>query len=300
MGAGKGPKLLSRSSGLGGQRESGIRRPPIPWSVPAPQPGWGRVALTTLFLTISAPGFPDVRGQVVCGIPPDEAVAFVYPTRSGDWEYVGMAGATMHQSHPSVDAALDEHAPEQAEYVCDVEVRDTPIRMVPARLYRLHRKFIAYGTVDEVTGDVLRGEYDPRQVIVGVAATSTAEGPAEGAPGADADLSYCITETRRERPPDMLSGVEYLERRLENSCSRPAFLRHCAGPYWIFVYPDDSSSRTERPASCQDYFLEPGDDAVVSRFWRTAAGFLDWDYRWAACAGDPNREPREHPCYFEP
>ena len=175
MGTCEGSCVLSRSSRLYGQRESRIRRPPIPWSASAPQLGWGHVALTTLLLTISAPGFGDVRGQVVCGIPPDEAVAFVYPTRSGDWEYVGMAGAPMHQWHPSVEAALDEHAPEQAEYVCDVEIRDTPIRMVPARLYRLHRKFIAYGTVDEATGDVLRGEYDPRQVIVGVAANTEAE-----------------------------------------------------------------------------------------------------------------------------
>ena len=124
---------------------------------------------TILFLGVAATAFGDMRGEVVCGIPPDEAVAYVYEARPGVWRYIGIHG--MHyedRGHPSADEALAAHAPEQAEYVCDVEVEGTPPST--AQLYRLHHSFIPRGAKNE-QGEPLDWDYDPRGSILGVTAT---------------------------------------------------------------------------------------------------------------------------------
>lgn len=128
-----------------------------------------RLPVTILFLTVAATAFGDMRGEVVCGIPPDEAVAYVYEARPGVWRYIGTHG--MHyedRGHPSATEALAAHAPEQAEYVCDVEVEGIPPS--PAQLYRLHHSFIPRGAKNE-QGEPLDWDYDPRGSILGVTAT---------------------------------------------------------------------------------------------------------------------------------
>ena len=42
-----------------------------------------RTAIVLALCAIPAAAAADMRGQVVCGIPPDEAVAYVYQTERG-------------------------------------------------------------------------------------------------------------------------------------------------------------------------------------------------------------------------
>lgn len=248
-----------------------------------------KVAAAVALRVVPITAVADMRGQIVCGIPPDEAVAYVYQARSGAWEYRGMAGNPMHRGHPSAEAALADHAPDGAEYVCDVEIRDN-LFTTTARLYRFHRKFIAYGA--EVNGEIMDGEFDPRLNILGVADSELRAGE---------DLTHCVTETREEIPyNDYFYTAATLKTLLTNSCPSWVFVRHCVGPHLYYPYPDDRSSLDQQDPWCVDKFLEPGGSATGATAYLAGLKFLDWDFRWAACAGDRNREPREHTCYFEP
>ena len=145
-----------------------------------------RLLVTILFLSGATTAFGDMRGEVVCGVPADEAVAYVFETRPGVWRYIGIHG--MHyedRGHPSADEALAAYAPEQAEYVCDVEVEGTP--PITAQLYRLHHSFIPRGATNE-QGEPLDWDYDPRGSILNVAATAATNPTTE----ADtAPLGFC-------------------------------------------------------------------------------------------------------------
>ena len=113
-----------------------------------------RLPLTLLFIALASTGSADMRGQVVCGIPPDEAVAYVYESEHGGWDYIGpLARIVGDMGHPSAEAAVARYAPEQAEYVCDVDILAGQLRLVhTARLYRLHHPFIPQGAVNEYGG----------------------------------------------------------------------------------------------------------------------------------------------------
>lgn len=137
-------------------------------------------AIALALSVIPATAVADMRGEVVCGIPPDEAVAYVYQNRRGSWLYVGLHGRQLGGGHRSADEALAANAPEEAEYVCEVEVTlgTLPGSTGPARLYRLRDSFIARGAVNE-QGEPLDWDYDPRQNIVGVPAGMPAPKAAE-------------------------------------------------------------------------------------------------------------------------
>lgn len=114
--------------------------------------------------TIPATAAADMRGEIVCGIPPEQEVAYVYEPRPGSWEFIGIGGNPVHRWHPSPEAAVADHAGEGgARYVCDVEIRED-FSTVRARLYR-------------VLGGFPPDHWfrDPRVDIVGVASTAEAE-----------------------------------------------------------------------------------------------------------------------------
>ena len=61
-----------------------------------------RTAIILALCAIPATAAADKRGQVVCGIPPDEAVAYVYESKSGVWDYIGpLARIVGDMGHPS-------------------------------------------------------------------------------------------------------------------------------------------------------------------------------------------------------
>ena len=246
-----------------------------------------RTAIVLALCAIPAAAAADMRGQVVCGIPPDEAVAYVYESTSGVWDYIGpLARIVGDMGHPSAEAAVARYAPEQAEYVCDVDIQEGPIRVVhTARLYRLHHPFIPQGAVNEY-GEPLDYDYDPRQDIIGAPEVESAAAPYE-------DLSGCITETREER---WYYDDGELHTSLTNSCPSLVFVRYCVGPHLIELSP---GRLLEDPGHCVDRWIEPGETQPGS-FAVHPWEFLDWDFRWAACAGGLAKSAQEHPCYFEP
>ena len=75
-----------------------------------------RVLIVLALCAIPATAAADMRGHVVCGIPPDEAVAYVYESEYGGWDYIGPLGRIPGgRSHPTAEAAVAWHAPEQAD-----------------------------------------------------------------------------------------------------------------------------------------------------------------------------------------
>ena len=243
-----------------------------------------RLPLTLLFIALASTGSADKRGQVVCGIPPDEAVAYVYESKSGVWDYIGPLGRIPGgRSHPTAEAAVAWHAPEQAEYVCDDPGGATSAHS--------HRAALP-GAVNEY-GEPLDYDYDPREDIVGVPEATEAEGNPGSAAAPYEDLSRCVTETREER---WYYDDGELHTLLTNSCPSLVFVRHCVGPHLFDLSP---GRPLEDPGHCVDRWIEPG-QTQPGTFALYPWEFLDWDFRWAACAGGLTKSAQEHPCYFEP
>ncbi len=90
------------------------------------------IILLLPFLVAASPVAADMRGQVVCGVPPDEAVAYVRESR-GSWAYLGTLGRMWRNNYPTAEEALEAHAPANATDVCDVEIMDN-LRRRPVRL----------------------------------------------------------------------------------------------------------------------------------------------------------------------
>ena len=118
-----------------------------------------------------------------------------------------------------------------------------------------------------------------------------------GNPGSAAapyeDLSRCVTETREER---WYYDDGELHTLLTNSCPSLVFVRHCVGPHLFDLSP---GRPLEDPGHCVDRWIEPG-ETQPGTFALYPWEFLDWDFRWAACAGGLTKSAQEHPCYFEP
>lgn len=237
-----------------------------------------RVFLTILFLGVAGMGSADMRGEVICGVPPDEAVAFVYEWPVKSWEYIGIVGNPLDMGHPSAQAALDAHAPDSAEYVCEVEILDS-FRRLPAQFYRLHHPFIERGAVNE-EGEPLDWDYDPRQNIIGIAAPDGVAAPDRSSE----EFSQCIAEVRRVDEEREMVFV-----RLESTCKELAYVRFCLLSYF------DPMVGAQMPRSCADVFLAPGEGRRVT----VLTTKMEWQTSWTACAGDRDRAAEAHECYFE-
>lgn len=127
-------------------------------------------------LLLTGTAWADMRGQVVCGVPADEAGILALETDSGAWAVRSPAGALLGTYDTAQDAvraatgaALDPSRENAAEYVCDVEA-DYNLRTVQGRFYRLGRALAEY---QDVPGEVVyAAEFDVRQMIVGELAFS--------------------------------------------------------------------------------------------------------------------------------
>ena len=113
------------------------------------------------------PAVADMRGQIVCNVPSDEAVALTAKTSAGAWTGWTTAGALLNSadSEEGVLAVIRRvAAPGTAVYVCDVEIQ-VNFRTRPARFYRLGRPLQKGGSLpggDVVAGENERAELDRR------------------------------------------------------------------------------------------------------------------------------------------
>ena len=123
-------------------------------------------------------------------------------------------------------------------------------------------------------------EVDPQALIGGEATEVTAE------PNAN-----CIAERAEV---DRQRGIMAFF--LKNNCGRLAFVRFCNRPHRM-SHPDYGTWTTT--GSCVNVFLDPGAEANPNTINSDAVP-IGSPTRWAACAGDRNKMPEAHPCYFEP
>ena len=88
----------------------------------------------------------DMRGQIVCGISPEEAVGYAFqlpPEHDGAWRWVGTQGlAYWHNGHSTAESAATAHE-QNPQYVCEVEVMSN-LRRKSARLFRLNQPMDEY------------------------------------------------------------------------------------------------------------------------------------------------------------
>ena len=195
----------------------------------------------------------DMRGEVVCGVPPSEAVAYTFQERrSALYTFIGTGGsalACLGHRHTLEQAAVGAHEPE-AEYVCEVDVRDDLLQIVQARLYRLRRPQ-GLRRQDPVTLDIVEGEFDPRQAIVGVS---------EGPTGDDlGPTGYCGIPLSEATVVVVDRGPHY-EAFGPRSLDGPVIDFHVESAVWGAVGPPDFPSFFQR-------YLRTDPDGGGEVFW---------------------------------
>ena len=207
----------------------------------------------------------DMRGQAVCGVPPTEAVAYTFQERrSALHSFIGTGGsalACLGHRHTTEQAAVAAHEPE-AEYVCEVEILDDLLQTVPARFYRLHRPQRVRHQ-DPVTLDIIEGEFDPRQAVVGVS-----EGPTGGDLGPTGYCGIPLSEATVVLVDETVHYRTYGPLHLNNNI---AFKDDLGFAIYTAVWslagpPDGFPSFHQRflrpdPASGREYFLPRLEDA---------------------------------------
>ena len=124
--------------------------------------------------------------------------------------------------------------------------------------------------------DLARGQLDAMQRGIGVGAE---------------DFSTCLAE---EVTPVRDSGLLFV---IASSCSQTAFVRHCIGSQRV-GHPDLGGYRIWEP-DCVNRFLEPGGVTIANSAGENPH-WLSWRSRWQGCAGERNKPPDAHPCYFDP
>ena len=107
----------------------------------------------------------DMRGEVVCGVPPEEAGMLTAVSSSGTWTRSTTEGAAVQYSASEQEAA--NIALNQIR-VCEVEVK-VNFRVTRGVFYRLGRPLAKY---TETADAVYAGDFDVRALIVGVSGDS--------------------------------------------------------------------------------------------------------------------------------
>ena len=119
--------------------------------------------LLSLMMAVSAQA--DMRGQVVCGVDPDEAAVITILNSEGAWNAWTPKGVVDFAPSRTEREALSNWA-DSVSLVCEVKVR-IGLRVLSGRFYRMGRKLVkSETTADSVTA----GEVDVRRLIIGVAA----------------------------------------------------------------------------------------------------------------------------------
>ena len=139
-------------------------------------------AAVVVLLVHAAPASADMRGEVVCGVPADEAVVLTWQVTNGSWRIATPAGGRLATFSTEADALGNWE--QSATVVCDVTVL-VNFREFTGRFYRLNRKMQQY---EETPDGVYAGEEDPRRLIIGLSDRSivpdAARSPGSGSRGA--------------------------------------------------------------------------------------------------------------------
>ena len=113
----------------------------------------------------------DMRGQVVCGVPADEAVLLTQQLNNGSWRIWTPAAGSIRTFSTEADA-IGLWEQQNPAFVCEVTIQ-VNFREFTGRFYRLNRKMQQHtDTPDGVTA----GENDPRRLIVGVRTHAQGDG----------------------------------------------------------------------------------------------------------------------------
>ena len=147
------------------------------------------MALAPLLVLLAGTAYADMRGQAVCGVPPDEA-ALVVVEVSDRWLSYTPAGRSLNYTKTEEGSLWSW----DAEYACEVAfLHGDTLRPqeVTGRFYRLNRPLVK----SQPSGEVLADDFDVRERIIGA--------PREAS-------------TR----PDWLGGKECVVIRLEESPAR--------------------------------------------------------------------------------
>lgn len=222
-----------------------------------------------------------MRGQWVCGVPPDEAVVLTSQASNGGWVSWGPNGRIAMAPERSEQGALGGFA-DRASFVCEVEIK-VGFRRRPARFYRLGWKMNRYRQTETT---VYARDYDPRSLIVGVPNT------AASSPGPQLSMSNDPSECTEVwwSNPDH-SGEEYGYIVYKNSCARPVYFTVLKMESW-------ARGRWQYGHSPRDG-VEPGAVLYTDGVWPSGwEGALTWcayfegDYEQRCKPGRDSMEPR--------
>ena len=113
-------------------------------------------------VSITQSAHADMRGQVVCDVPADEAVILTQQLKNGSWRRWQPESASI-MTFPTEEASIGRWKTRDLKFVCDVTIL-VNFRKFTGRFHRLNRKM----QQSKVTPDtVYAGEYDPRRLIIG-------------------------------------------------------------------------------------------------------------------------------------
>ena len=234
----------------------------------------------------------DMRGQVVCGVPADEAVILTWQTTAGAWSIRTPAPGGRIPSFSSEESALAGWESD-ARFVCQVAIRYN-FREFIGRLYRLN---------DEMSA----GDSDPRSLIVGEPDLLDVEGSArQGSERGlrERDTGFAAGEVASDAARSRFLRVfeERLERiavALEEELEREAPRRSGSSASSREALPESpvpearEVSRLRRPGEvfrecdvCPEMVVMPEGDLAVGRFEVTVG-----EYRAFVSAAGGGAEP---------
>ena len=122
-----------------------------------------QVVIFSVILVLAAAGAEpvgaDMRGEVVCGVPANEAVLITRQLDNGSWRIWTPVAGSVIQAYSTEQAALTIVARLNPSFVCEVTIR-VNFREYTARFYRLR--------LEMMSGAIAGESEDPRILIVGV------------------------------------------------------------------------------------------------------------------------------------
>lgn len=209
-----------------------------------------RVVIVSVILVLAAAGAEpvgaDMRGEVVCGVPANEAVLITRQLDNGSWRiWTPVAGSAI-PTHGTEQAALTIVARLNPSFVCEVTIR-VNFREYTGRFYRLR--------LEMMSGAIAGESEDPRILIVGVP-----EGTVEG-----------FRDCRSEMCPEMvvLPGGDLAMSRYEVTVGEFQAFAETVAKRWNCVgnkarsWQDPGFSQTER-------------HPVVCVSWNDAQEYVTW------------------------
>ena len=215
-----------------------------------------QVVIVSVILVLAAAGAEpvgaDMRGEVVCGVPANEAVLITRQLDNGSWRiWTPVAGSAI-PTYSTEQAALTIVARLNPSFVCEVTIR-VNFRVYTARFYRLR--------VERMSGAIAGESEDPRILIVGVP-----EGTAESERTIEA-----FRDCRHPMCPEMvvLPGGDLAMSRYEVTVGEFREFAETVAKRWDCV--GDEADSWKEPG-----FSQTERHPVVCVSWNDAQEYVSW------------------------